>query len=68
MDRPNSPKARKLSKMTISSDRNRVGDSNSSNDRCGICGRVGVYFDLGLDINVCRNCGAHETTVGWQAR
>jgi len=34
---------------------------------CGICGGAAV-FDLGLDINVCLVCGAHETTRGWQKR
>jgi rubredoxin len=66
MDRLTSPMARKRSKRR--SDRNRVGDSNNGKDYCGICGGVEVYFDRVLDINVCRICGAHETTVGWQAR
>jgi hypothetical protein len=35
---------------------------------CGICGSPDVFFDRTLDINVCRNCGAHETTNGWQKR
>jgi hypothetical protein len=34
---------------------------------CPFCAGV-VAFDLGLDINVCLGCGAHETTRGWQKR
>jgi len=33
---------------------------------CGICGREAVMFDLNLDINICLDCGAHETFTGWQ--
>jgi len=37
-------------------------------DTCCICGSSAVTFDLGLDINLCLKCGAHETTKGWQKR
>jgi hypothetical protein len=36
--------------------------------KCGICGSFQVLFDNGLDINVCRECGAHETPNGWHER
>jgi hypothetical protein len=34
---------------------------------CGICGGYACY-DLNLDMNVCVQCGAHETASGWTAR
>jgi hypothetical protein len=35
---------------------------------CPICGSSAVFFDSWLDINLCLECGARETTVGWQQR
>jgi len=35
---------------------------------CGICGSESVIFDRVLDMNICLDCGAHETFTGWQAR
>jgi hypothetical protein len=34
---------------------------------CGICGGRAVY-DSVLDLNICLQCGAHETAKGWQAK
>jgi len=36
--------------------------------KCGVCGSPNVYFEWGMDINICSNCGAHETAKGWQQR
>ena len=36
--------------------------------KCGICGSLEVLFDNWVDINVCSNCGAHETPNGWHKR
>jgi len=36
--------------------------------RCGVCGSPDVYFDSYMDINICSNCGAHETFKGWNDR
>jgi hypothetical protein len=33
---------------------------------CCFCGSYAVYFDGYRDINICGNCGAHETAKGWQ--
>jgi hypothetical protein len=35
-------------------------------DACGVCGSFDVYFDRGRDFHICGQCGAHETTGGWQ--
>jgi hypothetical protein len=34
---------------------------------CGICGHDAVVSDPGLDMDLCLDCGAHETAVGWLA-
>jgi len=36
--------------------------------KCGVCGSTQVLFDNGLDINICYECGAHETPNGWHQR
>jgi hypothetical protein len=35
---------------------------------CGICLSPVIYHDSYLGINVCSECGAHETVAGWQQR
>jgi hypothetical protein len=34
---------------------------------CDICGGKAI-FDAFLDVNVCVDCGAHETARGWEKR
>jgi RNA polymerase subunit RPABC4/transcription elongation factor Spt4 len=41
---------------------------SSSPDCCGVCGSLDVHIEWGPDINICQNCGAKETSEGWQAR
>jgi hypothetical protein len=35
---------------------------------CGTCWSPYIYTDTYLGVNVCIECGAHETTGGWQQR
>src|SRR5208282_6457139 len=39
---------------------------SSSPGSCGVCGSSVGCFGLGLDINICGGCGAHETAGGRQ--
>jgi hypothetical protein len=36
-------------------------------DTCGICGSSAIVFDGVRDFNICLDCGAHQTTRGWDA-
>jgi NMD protein affecting ribosome stability and mRNA decay len=43
-------------------------EESSSSELCGICSSSNVHFDAWLDINLCAECGSHQTAKGWQER
>jgi len=52
-------------RKTTSPESDRPSGKAGQHGKCGYCGARAAIFDWVLDINICTECGAHETTVGW---